>query len=318
MFNLKFQCANPDFTIYSIPDGERFRVRREVLRASQVFNDMFECCAPSTSATTTTAATTTTVVEERKDTEGEELGIDESADTLHILLNLLHSPPQPPTKLPETLQPHTGAQRTTSAADTADGDTPPTNTHTPSTSHTHTQSNNTPNNSHSHTTDTTTILLGLSQIKTRSYIPETIIPWPLLPSLLRLADKYILSEDLTASLHSHLLAHAPIHPMEVYGYAWRHGLMRIAAKSSRFIAPLASYSLERVVQCIPSVEAHHRVLRLQDERVRALRRILLEEEMFPFNYGLCLSHHEEARALWDRTRRKLVGRIETGELGPWD
>ena len=40
--------------------------------------------------------------------------------------------------------------------------------------------------------------------------PEDAIPFPIIPALLSLADKYGLSESLTTSLYSHLAAYASV------------------------------------------------------------------------------------------------------------
>ncbi|KAG8220010.1 hypothetical protein J3R82DRAFT_1019 [Butyriboletus roseoflavus] len=56
-----------------------------------------------------------------------------------------------------------------------------------------------------------------------------LIPFPLLPDMLRLADKYDLSEPLRRTLHSHLFANAFIHPLEVYSFATRSCLDDVAA-----------------------------------------------------------------------------------------
>lgn len=254
-----FECDSPDFAIYSIPDNEQFLVRRDILNGSQVFStllhvltehaltnffldDMFACCSSGGST----------------DAPLDQLKIDEKAETLHLLLQLLHSPP--PAPIPIYIK----------------------------------------NESE------------ISQIRTRTHESDSMIPWPLLPALLHLADKYMLSQHLVDSLHEHLLAHAPIYPLEVYGFACQHGLDRIATKASKYIPPVAGFSIQEI-KVIPTVEAYHRLVQLQDNRVKAMRKILLEEDMFPFNYGICLPHHEEARALWDKARRRLIGRIETGK-----
>ncbi|KAF9499912.1 hypothetical protein BDN71DRAFT_77761 [Pleurotus eryngii] len=235
-----FECDSPDFAIHSIPDNEQFLVRRDILNGSQVFNDMFACCSSGGST----------------DTPLDQLKIDEKAETLHLLLQLLHSPP--PAPIPIHIK----------------------------------------NKSE------------ISQIRTRTHESDSMIPWPLLPALLHLADKYMLSQHLVDSLHEHLLAHVPVYPLEVYGFACQHGLDRIASKASKYIPPVAGFSIQEI-KVIPTVEAYHRLVQLQDNRVKAMRKILLEEDMFPFNYGICLPHHEEARALWDKARRRLIGRIET-------
>lgn len=74
---------------------------------------------------------------------------------------------------------------------------------------------------------------------------HTVIPLPLLSTMFELADKYVIDSPLVESLKVHLEAHAPAHPLQVYSFAT------------------------------------HKIVRLQDFRVRALRELLLAEEIFP-------------------------------------
>lgn len=115
----------------------------------------------------------------------------------------------------------------------------------------------------------------------KRYDTASVIPLPLLLSVLyRLADKYALPESTMESLNVHLIAHAPALPLPVYGYAWSHGMDCIAAEASQYIMPLASYSTAEI-KLIPTVEAYHRLVRLQDLRLKVLRTLLLEEDIFP-------------------------------------
>ncbi|KAJ6627261.1 hypothetical protein B0H10DRAFT_1779846 [Mycena sp. CBHHK59/15] len=144
------------------------------------------------------------------------------------------------------------------------------------------------------------------------YDRATAIPLPVLRLLFALADKYALcNADVLASLQTHLLAHAPDDPLQVYGLALVLGDMpRVVAKASQYILPLAWYSLDEV-KMIPTVEDYHRIHRLQAFRVRALQDILLQEELFPHGYGMCTTHSASAQAVWDRTRITLARKIET-------
>ncbi|KIM48397.1 hypothetical protein M413DRAFT_440120 [Hebeloma cylindrosporum] len=145
------------------------------------------------------------------------------------------------------------------------------------------------------------------------YDPSTVIPLPLLLSLLfRLADKFALVDSVTSALRVHLLAHAPAHPLEVYGYATLHEMEWEASAASQYVLPMASYRFEEI-KAIPGVVAYHKLIRLQDFRVKALRDLLLGEDIFPHGYGECTSHREKTIAGWDRQRKALMGRIETGE-----
>ena len=91
-------CEDPDFWVRSIRDDIQFGVERASLERSEVFRiffsftlrlqligydvgDMFSCC-------------------EKNDSTEESLDLDESADTLDVLLRLLHKPPPPPPRRP--------------------------------------------------------------------------------------------------------------------------------------------------------------------------------------------------------------------------
>ncbi|KAJ4476716.1 hypothetical protein J3R30DRAFT_3292640 [Lentinula aciculospora] len=140
--------------------------------------------------------------------------------------------------------------------------------------------------------------------------PKTVIPLPLLPSLFELADKYALpSDSVTEVLGEHLLANAPEEPVAVYVFALSQGLHRVASKTSQFLQPMANYRLEEV-KMIP-VEAYHRVVQLQDTRVKAMRKHLLSEEIFPHGYGYCPSHSRETTQLWHSKRMSLAVKVET-------
>ena len=111
--------------------------------------------------------------------------------------------------------------------------------------------------------------------------PATIIPLPLVISLLSVtADKYGLDEEIVRTLRAHLEAHAPAHGLEVYGFASSNGLEWIASTASEYVLPMASYRFDEI-KVIPNVVAYHKIVRLQDFRVNALRYLLLGEELFP-------------------------------------
>lgn len=152
-----------------------------------------------------------------------------------------------------------------------------------------------------------------------SYEHTSVIPLPVLqPMLFDLVDKYGLNVDIFSVLCAHLLAHAPAHPLRVYGFAasfepryhWRRSptgpaagedtqnpasdkfgigaekemeeqMQKIASKAIQFLEPIGSYSMENVLDAIPSVKALHRVVQLQHLRLRALRVVLDESEIFP-------------------------------------
>ncbi|KAE9410787.1 hypothetical protein BT96DRAFT_804483 [Gymnopus androsaceus JB14] len=227
-----FQCANPDFYVRSLLDNETFAVRRQALSDnSEIFHDMFTCCGG--------------------DSE-EILDLQESADTLSSLLNLLHDPPPPPVQFRRD------------------------------------QSNLLPK---------------------VWYDPKTVIPLPLLPRLFELADKYALSDSVVEVLALHLLAHGPDEPLEVYTLALSRGLHSVACKTTQYLRPIAQYNGDDV-KMIP-VEEYHRVVQLQDIRVKTMRKHLLQEDIFPHGYGSCPSHSRETANLWNSKRMNLAWQVET-------
>ncbi|KAK7463851.1 hypothetical protein VKT23_005786 [Stygiomarasmius scandens] len=139
---------------------------------------------------------------------------------------------------------------------------------------------------------------------------SSVIPLPILAQLFLLADKYALSDSVTKVLSEHLLANAPLNPLFVYGFALSAGFPDIASKACRWLKPMALYSQEEI-KIIPTVEAYHNVIRLQDLRVKALKRILLEEEIFPHGYGACSSHLNETQTIWHSARINLARKVET-------
>jgi len=149
------------------------------------------------------------------------------------------------------------------------------------------------------------------QLPKKRYDPASVIPLPILLSLLyRLADKYALPDSTTESLNVHLIAHAPAFPLPVYGFACTHGMDYIASEASQYLMPLASYRAAEI-KLIPTVEACHKIVRLQGLRLKVLRTLLLEEDIFPHGYGACLSHRQETSARWDAKRKSLALKIET-------
>ncbi|KAH7914490.1 hypothetical protein BJ138DRAFT_1143855 [Hygrophoropsis aurantiaca] len=139
----------------------------------------------------------------------------------------------------------------------------------------------------------------------------TLIPFPLLPQLFHLTDKYALSESLRDSLHAHLLANASIHPLKVYGYAILHELHDVAIEASaHLLAPaLSTYSKEEIAT-VPTVQAYHDLVRLQAYRIRKLRHVLLHEDIFPHGYGTCNVHKDSTIVKWENQRRFLSDKIE--------
>lgn len=276
---MSFTCADPDFAVRSTPDGTIFRVRRSALSNSEVFreplsldmtymhmlnkhiDDMFLCC------------------EESNDTFVDEtLDLHEPVQHLSALLQLLHHLPEPPLELEVP------------ASGTRDEDTA-----------------------------SAKFIRERFLPRIPSYDRGTVIPLPVLqPMLFDLVDKYGLSIDIFKVLCLHLLAHVPTHPLRVYGFAAsfepRHHrrrsragpsgnndnqdpahdkfgveaekemekeMQKIASKASQFLEPIGSYSMQEVLDAIPSVRALHRVVQLQHLRIQALREVLNESEIFP-------------------------------------
>jgi hypothetical protein len=130
--------------------------------------------------------------------------------------------------------------------------------------------------------------------------PSTIIPLPLLKSLLSVtADKYALDPEIIKVLRAHLDAHASTDGLAVYGFASSHGLEWEACTASQYVLPVASYRFEEI-KAIPNVIAYHKLVRLQDFRVKALRDLLLGEDLFPHGQFL-----PSQRILSERIRGKF-------------
>jgi len=148
-------------------------------------------------------------------------------------------------------------------------------------------------------------------IRTEEYQPGSVIPFPLLPIMLQLVDKYALSEKVQKSLLAHLSSHVAGHPLKVYGYATEHGLRDVAVDASLHLLhpPLSFYS-PNDLKVIPVPEAWHELVLLHEVRIRGLRRLLLAEEIFPHGYGECSSHRERTKALWRQRKNEIILKIE--------
>lgn len=139
---------------------------------------------------------------------------------------------------------------------------------------------------------------------------HTVIPLPLLSTMFELADKYVIDISLVESLKVHLKAHAPAHPLQVYSFATLHSMDALASEASQYVMPMASYRLDEV-KVIPSVQAYHKIVRLQDFRVRALRE-LLAEEIFPHG-EYYLTWHE----LWIKLAPKVMANVHLTATKRW-
>jgi len=144
-----------------------------------------------------------------------------------------------------------------------------------------------------------------------SKFPEDTIPFPLLPPLLRMADKYAFTEDLTKCLHSHLASYLSLFPLRVYGYAVELGLEDLAAKTSMYLLdpPLSTYTAEDI-KVIPSAEAYHSLVLLHEFRIKKLKETMMNEAIFPHGYGRCSKHANQATALWEQQKELVAAKIE--------
>lgn len=157
--------------------------------------------------------------------------------------------------------------------------------------------------------------------------PAAAIPCPILPLLYSLIDKYDLSKAIEQSLDAHLLIHIPMEPLRVYAYATAMNKDKIASTASEYVLPLASYTVLDV-QAIGSVAAYHKIVILQHGRVRALRDVLLKEDLFPHgqqivllpqyaihrhpaDYGKCNHHGTDARLHWEAQKLQVIGKIQS-------
>ncbi|KAI0094589.1 hypothetical protein BDY19DRAFT_913591 [Irpex rosettiformis] len=144
-------------------------------------------------------------------------------------------------------------------------------------------------------------------------ISDVSIPWPLIPPLFVLADKYALSQEIVQVLKSHLAAYASVFPLQVYGCASGLGFHDVAADASTHLLhpPLATYTLEDV-KVIPTAEAYHKLVLLHDFRVKKLAEVLRDEQVFPHGYGECsrLGHSQRTRSAWDARKQVIYGQME--------
>ncbi len=120
-----------------------------------------------------------------------------------------------------------------------------------------------------------------SRLYRKRYDWSTVIPLPLITtSIFYVVDKYILDPSIVDTVWLHVEAHASTDPLQVYGFATLHGKDKIASWASQYMMPLASYRTEEI-KVIPTVEAYHKLVRLEAVRLKNLRTILLSEDIFP-------------------------------------
>jgi hypothetical protein len=143
---------------------------------------------------------------------------------------------------------------------------------------------------------------------------STVIPLPLIPIALNLADKYCLSLEAITALHSHIGAHVTTEPLKVYGMAISLGLDELASEASEYLLhpPLSAWRTDEI-KVIPTVEALHQLVRLHAAREVELRRYLQGETVFPHGYEACRSHGTSTIAAWEERKQMLMPRIRAGE-----
>lgn len=146
---------------------------------------------------------------------------------------------------------------------------------------------------------------------------STVIPLPVIPIALDVADKYILSPAVVAALHSHIGAHVTTEPLKVYGMAVSLGLDDLASEASEFLLhpPLSTWRTDEI-KVIPTVEALHQLVRLHAVREIKLREALQGEAVFPHGYEICPSHGPATISAWEEHKRMLAPRIRAGGLYP--
>ena len=146
-----------------------------------------------------------------------------------------------------------------------------------------------------------------------AFEPGSVVPLPLLPRMLHLADKYALSETLQRSLLAHMSAHVSTYPLQIYAFAMGRGLQSLAIDASKHLLHprLSAYS-SKDIKIIPSPEAWQRLVLLHDVRIRGLRGILLGEEIFPHGYGTCSSHKAKAISLWNQRKMDIILKVDAG------
>ncbi|CAE6516629.1 unnamed protein product [Rhizoctonia solani] len=146
-----------------------------------------------------------------------------------------------------------------------------------------------------------------SAVPSNSDPPGSVLPWPLVTTLLDAADKYDFSDNILALLRAHLQSHASSHPLPVYALASRLGLSSIASHASSFLLypPMHQYSVSEI-KLLPSATSYHLLLILQTRRLECLKEILGNEMLFPHDYGACSKHGTAStKSVWE-TRKAVV------------
>ncbi|KAG8737530.1 hypothetical protein FRC10_008079 [Ceratobasidium sp. 414] len=144
--------------------------------------------------------------------------------------------------------------------------------------------------------------------------PGRTLPWPLVVTLLDMADKYNLSENILARLHAHVRSHASSHPLQVYALASHLQLGEIASLASSFLLypPMHEYPLSEI-KALPSAASYHLLLVLQTHRLEKLRNVVATESIFPHEYGACSKHGTSpAKLAWETRRTFVLDNLHAG------
>ncbi|EUC61747.1 BTB domain protein [Rhizoctonia solani AG-3 Rhs1AP] len=142
--------------------------------------------------------------------------------------------------------------------------------------------------------------------------PGSILPWPLVSTLLDTADKYDFTNDILTLLHAHLQSHASSHPLSVYALASRLGLTSIASYASSFLLhpPMHQYSVSDI-KILPSATSYHLLLILQTHRLESLKQTLENELLFPHDYGACSKHGTaSAKSVWEARKGVVLNHVD--------
>ncbi|KAG9126414.1 hypothetical protein FRC07_003518 [Ceratobasidium sp. 392] len=144
--------------------------------------------------------------------------------------------------------------------------------------------------------------------------PGRTLPWPLVVTLLDIADKYDLSEGILSGLRAHVRSHASSHPLQVYALSSRLELREIASLASSFLLypPMHEHSLSEI-KALPSAISYHLLLVLQTYRLEKLRNIVATEPIFPHEYGACSKHGTSpAKLTWETRRTSVLDSLHAG------
>jgi hypothetical protein len=277
-------CPKPNFTIRLTSTNVAFQVNRSKLASgSVVFRDMFGVCdSDDEGPFHATRADGTPVPQEME--------IDERPEIFSLLLRLLHVDSKNCISTSQTsaIQPKEEVKEGS-------------------------RENEDPWD------ETATVAADLGEDFSTNTEPETqeglpsIIPLPVLRPLFDLADKYDVIPELHALLENHLTLNAPQYPLEVYAMATLLNFEDVARSASAHLIsrPLSSYTMEEI-SILPSVESYHRLTLLHAYRIEKLREVLMNEDIFPHDYGICSKHSETTRELWNMRKRHLEWRFTAG------